>query len=156
MGKGNANKTNWRAWLFQDLSSLGAKNAGSCNTNARRAIVTDFLRCTGGEVFLSHMVTVYETWLHENQTTSGNVRNDAIGCPQRQWTVKVRHQQQNYFCNLLLWNGINLVKFSLSSNKNDIWPLESTAKNLNAFSHLVHLTRNISELSLLHDCVRTH
>lgn len=36
----------WRAWLFQDLSSLGAKNAGSCNTNARRVIVTDFLRCT--------------------------------------------------------------------------------------------------------------
>jgi len=69
----------WRVRLFQDLSSLGAKNADNCNTNATRANVTDFLRCTGSERFLSLMVTVCETWLHTlNQNTTGNIWNDDV------------------------------------------------------------------------------
>ena len=63
------------------------------------------------------------------------------------------HQQQKLSLQSFGMKRHYSVKLLLQEGYLATW---ISSKNLNARSHLVHLKRNISELSLLHDCARPH
>lgn len=145
----------WRAWLFQDLSWLGAKNVGSCITNARRVIVSDFLRYTGGEGFLSvwsrftkldstlwtRIQVQYMEWRHtmSPRTMKGKGAPSATKLFLQSFIMK-RH-----------YSG----KILPQERQQRYLTARINSQNMNASSHLASFTRNISELTLLHDCVGT-